>query len=46
MDFSFWNQVTNHLRKIRPDGLEDMKRADKDFVANLDEEAIRKMCTV
>ena len=44
MNISFWNQATNKLRKIRPESLEDMKRAVEDFAANLDEEGIRKMC--
>ena len=44
MDFSFWNQATSYLRKIKPESLEDLKRAVEDFAANLDEEAIRKMC--
>ena len=44
MGFSFWNQATNHLRKVKPRTLDEMKRAIEDFAANLGEEAIRRMC--
>ena len=44
MDFSFWNQASEHLRSVRPETLDDMKRAVEDFAINLDEVAIRKMC--
>ena len=44
MDFSFWTQASNHVKKVKPQSLDAMKRAVEDFAANLDEEAIRKMC--
>ena len=44
MDFSFWNQASNYLRKVKPGSLCEIKQAVEDFATNLDEEAIRKMC--
>ena len=44
MDFFFWNQASNYLGKVKPGSLCEMKRAVEDFAANLEEEAIRKMC--
>ena len=44
MDFSFWSQASNHLKKIKPATLEEIKLAVEEFAVNLDENAVRKIC--
>ena len=44
MKFSFWNQATCYLRNIKPESLDTLGYAVKDFTATVDEEAIWKMC--
>ena len=44
IDFSFWSQASTHLKRVKPTTLEGMKAAVEEFAANLDENAVRKMC--
>ena len=43
MDFVFWNEASDHLRKTKPQTIRDMKRDVESFAENLGETAIRKM---
>ena len=44
MEFSFWSQASNQLKKVKPEILEEMNLAVEEFAAILVENAVRKMC--